>query len=60
MIRYDSLFTILSGFITLLIAAVTINNNLVEAQWIETPPQYTCPTGKMNSYDITYNISIVD
>ena len=49
---------IFAGFITLLIAVVTINNNLVEAQWVETPPRYTCPTGNMHNDDITYNIYI--
>ena len=50
---------IFAGFITLLIAVVTINNNLVEAQWVETPPRYTCPTGNMHNDDITYNIYIL-
>ena len=35
-----------SGIISSLISIVTINLNNVEAQWIETPPRYTCPKGK--------------
>ena len=34
------------GIISSLISIVTINLNNVEAQWIETPPRYTCPKGK--------------
>ena len=35
----------ISGIISFLFAIVSINNNIVDAQWIETPPRYTCPTG---------------
>ena len=35
-----------SVIISSLISIVTINLNNVEAQWIETPPRYTCPKGK--------------
>ena len=48
MTQQDSFFYDFLGIITLLIAVVTINNNIVGAQWVETPPRYTCPTGNMN------------
>lgn len=37
------LFTL--GIISFLVAIVSINNNIVRAQWVETPPRYSCPTG---------------
>ena len=33
------------GVISFLVAIVSINNNIVRAQWVETPPRYSCPTG---------------
>ena len=41
---FDMLY--FSVIISSLISIVTINLNNVEAQWIETPPRYTCPKGK--------------
>ena len=52
-----------SGIISSLISIVTINLSNVEAQWIETPPRYTCPKGKFHiddAYQNTYcNIRLV-
>ena len=42
-----------SGIISSLISIVTINLSNVEAQWIETPPRYTCPKGKFH-FDTAY------
>ena len=52
-----------SGIISSLISIVTINLSNVEAQWIETPPRYTCPKGKFHiddAYQNTYCKSLKD
>ena len=45
-----NLFTL--GIISFLVAIVSINNNIVRAQWVETPPRYSCPTGMNKNKEI--------
>ena len=45
----------ISGIISFLVAIVSINNNIVDAQWVETPPRYFCPTGKLINWCLITN-----